>query len=142
MILIFFSNFFYRSLGAVSSGQNEMPLVKVAAVNALARCTRYVDTHFTSKNIRLIIEKVKDATTETDSTAFLDNLDLVRIAGQGRAAITHVPTGSSYYQKDQNDDNENDQGWWKPLDGIQLKRPQMGQAWRVTQGLPIFYDLT
>lgn len=63
----------------------KIPLIKVAALQALARCNRYVDTQFVVANARLVLDKIKES-DETEPgqapSGLLNNVDLVRLAGQ------------------------------------------------------------
>ena len=117
-----------------------VPLVKVAALQAVARCNRYVDTQFVVHDVKLVLEKIKISKEVTGAapTALLDNLDLVRLAGQGRPVQTAFPPLNKYRFRRQNLASQTDKGWWSKDGGIMVKRPQMGQAWRTTRGLPIF----
>ena len=126
-----------RPLGSRSKTGNRIPLVKVAAMNAIARCSKYVDTQFVSHNIPRVIQALRDAEEGQENPAPSSELDLVRLAGYGKPCITTVPRDIP-----QNAPGQLDKGWWNKEDGIQRKRPQMGQSWRLTYGMPIFYDQT
>lgn len=122
------------SLGAVSTRGVRYRLAKVAAMKSVSRCRIYVDTQFVVKDIASVVETLKAAkpTPEngTDPVGLGFNLDLVRLACQGRPIRTYQPLGHRVT-------NENDKGWWVARnDGVREKRPQMGQKWRGTHGLP------
>ena len=102
-------------------------IVKVAAVNALARCTRYVDSQFVSTDIKGIMDRVQSTSqADASSTSLPYMLDLVRIAGQGASAVGSMPMGTPYYRRSQAMVDETDKGWWNANGKVQLKRPQMG----------------
>ena len=88
-------------MGATKSRGNYVPLIKVAAINALARCTRYVDTHFVTPDVKSVMEALKTTKEGTEDASLPSLLDLVRLAGQGRPALASLPTDSPYYRKSQ-----------------------------------------
>lgn len=121
------------SLGAASTRGARYRLAKVAAMKSVSRCQIYVDTQFIVKDIASVVQTLKAAkpTPEngTDPVGLGFNLDLVRLACQGRPIRTYQPLGHRVT-------NENDKGWWVARnDGVREKRPQMGQKWRGTHGL-------
>ena len=101
-----------------------------------------MDTQFVSTDIKGIIDRVQSTSQgDASSTSLPYMLDLVRIAGQGAAAMGSMPMGTPYYRRSQAMVDETDKGWWNANGKVQLKRPQMGQTWRTTHGMPIFADL-
>ena len=129
------------TLGARGTRGRLTRLAKVAAIQAVARCNRYVDTTFVVQDYRKVVKALKDAepaASEDASDNLLQNLDLVRLAGQGSRALTAFPPGSAFYRKSQADAIQEDFGWWQEVDSVRVKRPQMGQKWRKTQGVPFF----
>ena len=65
------------SLGSRSTTGAKAPVIKNAAINALARCTRYSDTHFVCKDVKSVIEELKVA--NPDNTAGIDLMALLDI---------------------------------------------------------------
>ena len=127
--------------GSQGTGGRQLHLAKVAATQAIARCNRYTDTQFIVENTDKVVEALKKATPMSPfdvAEDLLQDLDLVRIAGQGRPVQTAFPPNSVFYQKSQGNPNEEGLGWWNQVQSVRVKRPQMGQLWRESKGLPIF----